>query len=224
MVNYEVDPSLLRRYVPAGTSLDSYQGKTYISLVGFQFRRTKLLGRFPVPLHINFDEVNLRFYVHRKNEDDDRRGVVFVAEVVPRRAIAATARLIYGENYRCCAMKHRVERGSGRVRAEYQWRSGGRWCKVFAEAVGHFALPEAGSLEQFITEHYWGYSAQRDGGCLEYQVAHDPWEVWSAESGGLEGDVEAVYGAEFAAILRGRPASAFLADGSPVTVFKGVRV
>ena len=101
MLNYEVEPNLLSRYVPPGTALDSFKGRTYVSLVGFRFCRTKLLGCFPAPFHANFDEVNLRFYVRRKAGNDERRGVVFIAEVVPRRAIAATARLAYGENYIC---------------------------------------------------------------------------------------------------------------------------
>jgi uncharacterized protein YqjF (DUF2071 family) len=98
MLNYEVEPGLLNRYVPTGTTLDSFNGRTYLSLVGFQFCQTKLLGCLPVPFHANFDEVNLRFYVRRKEGGEDRRGVVFIAEVVPRRAIATMARLAYGEN------------------------------------------------------------------------------------------------------------------------------
>src|SRR6185437_3576815 len=109
MLNYEVDPSLLNRYVPAGTTLDSLKGRTYLSLVGFQFCRTKILGCCPVPFHANFDEVNLRFYVRRREGVEDRRGVVFIAEVVPRHAIATMARLVYGENYRYCPMRHRIE-------------------------------------------------------------------------------------------------------------------
>jgi uncharacterized protein YqjF (DUF2071 family) len=108
MLNYEVEPSLLNRYVPPGTALDSFKGRTYVSLVGFRFCHTKLLGRFPVPFHVDFDEVNLRLYVRRKEGSDERRGVVFIAEVVPKRAIATTARLIYGENYTRLPMTHRI--------------------------------------------------------------------------------------------------------------------
>src|SRR5215469_12350333 len=82
MLNYEVEPSVLIRHLPHGTSLDSFKGRTYLTLVGFRFCRTKLLGRFTVPFHADFDEVNLRFYVRRREGGDDRRGVVFIAEVV----------------------------------------------------------------------------------------------------------------------------------------------
>jgi len=224
MLNYEVEPSLLSRYVPPGTSLDSFEGRIYVSLVGFRFCRTKLLGRFPIPFHADFDEVNLRFYVRRKEGGDDQRGVVFIAEVVPRRAIATTARLVYGENYTCLPMRHRIEaRESGKT-AEYQWKVDGQWCKLSAQTVGFPGHPQEGSLEQFITEHYWGYSAQRTGGCLEYHVSHVPWQVWATTLAGFEGDASTLYGSELGRVIRGRPASAFVADGSPVIVFRGNRI
>ena len=223
MLNYEVEPSLLDRYVPPGTALDSFNGRTYVSLVGFRFCDTKLLGRFPIPFHVDFDEVNLRFYVRRKEEGEYRRGVVFIAEVVPRRAIAAIARLIYGENYRYAPMMHRIETGESNKTAEYRWQVGAQWCRLSAEVAGLPAHPQEGSLEQFITEHYWGY-ATRGTGCVEYQVSHAPWQVWKTTSAGFEGEASALYGRELASVLQRRPDSAFLADGSPVTVFTGRRV
>jgi uncharacterized protein len=158
MLNYEVEPGLLKTYVPPGTTLDSFKGRTYFSLVGFRFCHTKLLGCFPVPFHVDFDEVNLRFYVRRKESgddrrDDDRRGVVFIAEVVPRRAIAATARLLYGENYKYLPMRHHIETEQLNKRAEYQWQVGNHWCTLSAQTAGIPTQPQEGSLEQFITEH-----------------------------------------------------------------------
>jgi uncharacterized protein YqjF (DUF2071 family) len=224
MLNYEVDPSLLHRYVPPGTLLDSFQGRTYISLVGFRFCQTKLLGHFSVPFHADFDEVNLRFYVRRTEGSDDRRGVVFIAEVVPRRAIATIARLLYGENYTCHPMRHYFETEESGRRAEYQWQIDNRWCKLWAQTVGAPERPEEGSLEQFITEHYWGYSTQRSGGCLEYHVSHVPWQVWATATRGFEGEANTLYGSGLGAVLQRHPDCAFVADGSPVIVFKGNRI
>ncbi len=224
MLNYEIDPSLLKQYVPAGTTLDSFGGKTYISLVGFQFCRTKLFGRIPVPFHTDFDEVNLRFYVRRKDGADERRGVVFISEVVPRRAIATTARLLYGENYRSFPMRHYFKTAGSKKTLEYQWRSDGQWCKLSAHTTGVPELPRAGSLEQFITEHYWGYSAHRGSGCIEYHVSHVPWHVWAATPAGFDGDASTLYGREMAALLQRRPDSSFVAEGSPVVVFRGIQI
>jgi uncharacterized protein len=224
MLNYVVDPELLSEYVPGGTALDSFEGRTYLSLVGFRFEDTRLLGRVAVPFHTNFDEVNLRFYVRRRCGSEDRRGVVFIAEVVPRRAVAAIARLLYGENYRCFPMKHSIQTEGIGKKMEYEWRVGGEWYRLRAQTKGHPAHPQDGSLEQFITEHYWGYSAQSNGGCLEYRVTHEPWRVWGSSEAGFEGDASVLYGSRLGAVLQRHPASAFVAEGSPVRVFKGDRI
>jgi uncharacterized protein len=156
MLNYVVEPGLLDPYVPVGTTMDAFNGKTYLSLVAFRFCRTKLLGYVPVPFHVNFEEVNLRFYVRRNDGDDDRRGVVFITEVVPRKAIAATARLLYGENYRHAPMRHISEENGGMKALEFQWKVRGDWCRLWARVKGLPTHPPDGSLQQFITEHYWG--------------------------------------------------------------------
>jgi uncharacterized protein len=226
MLNYEVDPRLLNPYVPPGTSLDSFDGRTYVSLVAFRFCRTKLLGLFSVPFHADFDEVNLRFYVRREHDGEERRGVVFIAEVVPRRAIAATARLLYGENYKYFPMRHRVVPEGLSTTAEYQyeWQVGGQWCTISAQTAGPPARPQEGTLEQFITEHYWGYSGQGSSGCLEYHVSHIPWQVWVTRAARFEGEASTLYGKELADVLHQRPTSAFVADGSPFTLFRGCKI
>jgi len=224
MLNYEVDRGLLARYVPAMTELDSFEGRTYVSLVGFCFNKTRLLGRLAVPFHADFEEVNLRFYVRRKAGGEDRRGVCFIAEIVPRRAIAWVARLVFGENYLRFPMEHRIEGDADNGMVAYNWRVGDRKCRLFLEAAGEPLVVGQGSLEQFITEHYWGYSRQRSGGCVEYRVAHQPWRVAVATNAGFEGDPTATYGPAFATVLRGKPESAFLADGSSVEVFAGEKI
>jgi uncharacterized protein len=224
MLNYEVDPGILAKYVPPGTELDAFAGKVFVSLVGFRFLHTKLFGVLSVPFHGEFEEVNLRFYVRRRDPSGDRRGVVFIREIVPKPAVARMARFVYGENYVSYPMRHNVSaQGAGRT-AEYQWRRGRTWCRLFAQGLTGPSYATEGSLEQFITEHYWGYAARRKGGSLEYHVSHTPWRVWTSTTAGFGGDATALYGSEMAAILRRRPDSAFIADGSPVSVFTGRRI
>ena len=224
MVNYEVDPSVLASYVPNGTELDSFDGKTLVSLVGFRFLRTRLFGLLPIPFHSDFDEVNLRFYVRRRHSAEERCGVVFIREVVPKYAVAYIARAVYGEQYSCVSMRHKITTDGNHKSAEYEWRLGRKWCKLCARAESDAVLPAEGSLEQFITEHYWGYSAQRDGGCIEYHVTHDPWRVWSATDAGFYGDATTLYGPALAGVLGNALHSAFIAEGSPVLVYKGSRI
>ena len=224
MVNYAVEAKLLHDYVPPGTVLDSFDGRTYVSLVGFQFRRTQLFGALPVPFHRDFDEVNLRFYVRHREGNEDRRGVVFIAEIVPKWAIAKVARIVYGENYIRLPMKHRVDKTGATITAEYEWQQGGAWSKIYVHASGDPTPAGEGSLEQFITEHYWGYSKQRNGSSLEYRVLHVPWNVWKSTAAGFEGDATGVYGVELGTVLQRPPDSAFIADGSPVSVLMGKKI
>ena len=225
MLNYEVDASMLLPLVPAGTELDRWKGKVFASLVGFRFLKTKLLGFLPIPMHSNFEEVNLRFYVRRQVGSEVRRGVVFIREVVPRRAIAFIARTFYKENYVALPMAYEIRAaGDYGLRVAYRWRSGNLWSEMNLETDGNSELPGEGSIEQFITEHYWGYSAQPGGGCVEYHVTHRSWRVWQARGSAFEGDAEKLYGKEIAAVLRVKPESAFLAEGSAVTVMWGRRL
>jgi uncharacterized protein YqjF (DUF2071 family) len=225
MLNYEVDPGVLRPFVPVGTELDSWQGKTFVSMVGFQFLNTRLCG-MAIPFHSNFEEVNLRFYVRRLTKEGWRRAVVFIKELVPSHAIAWTARAFYNENYVALPMRHELRHGDdGTVRsAAYEWDFKGRKNRLELATAGIAKTAQEGSSEEFITEHYWGYARQRDGGTVEYRVEHPRWRVWLAQSSALDCDVEGLYGTSFAAFLRRPPASAFLADGSDVTVFKGTRL
>jgi hypothetical protein len=220
MLNYEIDPALLAARIPAGTELDLFQGRAFVSLVGFRFLDTRLRG-ISIPFHRDFDEVNLRFYVRRCEAGVVKRGVVFIQEIVPRRAIAAIARWVYHENYRALPMSHGViDDGAGPC-VEYRWRLGQCWSRFAASGTGVARQMVEGSLDQFIAEHYWGYCAQPDGGTMEYHVAHPPWRVWDVASAEFSGDAEALYGHAFVAILNRPPDSAILAEGSPVTVYAG---
>jgi uncharacterized protein YqjF (DUF2071 family) len=223
MLNYAVDPAVLLRLVPRGTELDAWGERTYVSVVGFMFLDTRVLG-VPIPLHRDFEEVNLRFYVRRRGPEGWRRGVVFVKEIVPRPTIATVARVLYNEPYVALPMRHRVEIGPQGGTAEYGWRLRGRWCALRATVRGAPRPLAAGSEEEFITEHYWGYTARRDGGTAEYRVEHPAWRVWRAESAALDADVAALYGPRFADALSAPPLSALVAEGSPIVVRRGRRI
>lgn len=226
MLNYAVDPALLAHLVPNGTEVDQFEGKTYISLVGFRFLRTRVRGIW-IPFHSDFDEVNLRFYVKPKPPGPLRRGVVFAREVVPRYAIAKVAQIAFHENYIALPMRHRIVKPvseHGRIEVDYRWKHDGAWNSLGVECSGRPAFAAEGSLEQFITEHYWGYAAQPDGGCVEYQVEHPRWRVWNAAVAKFEGKPAALYGPDLAGCLAHDPDSAFLADGSPVVVYSGTRL
>ena len=228
MVNYEVAPDVLRPWVPAGVELDTWEGKTLASIVAFEFLDTRVLG-VGIPGHRNFHEVNLRFYVRRQVNDQWRRGVVFVKELVPRRAIAYVARWLYSERYKAVRMNGTVWHGRCKqdlpdwtTFIRYWWRAGRSYEGVYAEASGEPTPVMEGSEAAFITDHAWGYSACRVG-TLEYQVEHPPWRVWDLSHVVLDCDVGRLYGDSFGKHLK-EPCSAFVAEGSPVVVRWGRRL
>lgn len=218
MLNYAVDPKLVAPLVPSGTELDFYKGETFLSVVGFLFLDTRLLG-FPIPLHRDFEEVNLRFYIRRQSADTWRRGVAFVRELVPKRAIAVTARVFYGEPYSALPMRHEIVHRDGEIAVEYGWRRGRKWESIALSASGEPQGSKQDSLEEFITEHYWGYTKCGDR-CSEYRVEHPRWKIWPATKWKFEADIDSLYGADFVETLTANPTSAFIAEGSHVQVFR----
>jgi uncharacterized protein YqjF (DUF2071 family) len=224
MLNYEIEPAALAPFVPAGTELDSWNGRTFVSMVGFLFLRKRVFG-VPIPFHQDFEEVNLRLYVRRQASEGWRRGVVFVKEIVPRAAIAWLARQVYNEPYIAVPMRHEIASEAGVVKAaEYGWRFSGRENRLAVVTQGPAKSLVPGAAAEFITEHYWGYNRQRNGTTMEYRVEHPPWRVYDVTTTTLDCDVVGLYGERFRASLAGQPASAFLAEGSEVTVYRGVRL
>jgi uncharacterized protein len=219
MANYEVAPELLEKRVPKGTSLDFQNGKCFVSLVAFMFLDTRVLG-LPIPFHINFEEVNLRFYVKRENENETRRGVVFVKEIVPRLAIALVADWVYGEPYECWNMSHtRTEKEVG-----YAWSKGDTKNHITIEIGKNTGVPSENSHGEFIIEHYWGYTSRGANRTDEYKVEHPKWELFDVEYAEIDADFGKLYGAEFAFLSDTQPDSIFMAKGSEIAVYKGEKL
>ena len=242
MLNYRVAPELLLPFVPAGTELDLWNGAAYLSVVGFVFADTRVLG-VPIPFHRTFEEVNLRLYVRRTVAGETRRGVTFIRELVPRVAIAAVARWTYNEPYLALPMRHRVEPADpadlansspssrdghasirGSIRAEYEWRTRSGWSGIHMTTESASTPAPSGSHEEFITHRLWGYTTQRDGTTIEYEVRHRAWTVWLARTAQLSGDMARVYPSQLVPALSHPPDSALFADGSAVTVHSPNRV
>lgn len=219
MANYEVSPEILETRIPNGTSLDFNEGKCFVSLVGFMFLDTRVLG-LPIPFHINFEEVNLRFYVKRETADETRRGVVFVKEIVPRLAIAMVADLVYGEPYECWKMSHtRTEKEVG-----YTWRKGDSVNQIKVEIDENIGVPAENSHGEFIIEHYWGYTKRGANRTDEYKVEHPKWELFSVGNVEINVDFGKTYGEKFAFLSDEKPYSILLAKGSEIAVYKGEKL
>lgn len=217
LINYEVDPGLLENHLPKGTEIDLWNGKCYISLVGFMFEDVKLIG-VRVPFHINFEEVNLRFYVKRSENGNWKRGVVFIKEIVPKPALAIVANLIYKENYQTLPMRHAVIETEHLKKFCYQWKYKGKWNIIEVETEKNLVEISENSEAEFITEHYFGYTKVSKNTTFEYEVRHPKWEQFQTINHNIDIDFEANYGSRFAFLQQQKPCSVFLAKGSKITV------
>jgi uncharacterized protein YqjF (DUF2071 family) len=222
LANYSVDKELLLPYLPPFTVLDDWQGKYYISLVGFMFLNTKLRG-YGVPFHGNFEEVNLRFYVKYYDGEQWKRGVVFIKEIVPKPAITLIANTIYGEKYQTLRMKHRWDIGVEQQEIAYAWKSKA-WNEIKVNAAIKSEAIPVGSDAEFITEHYWGYTKIRPTQTSEYGVDHPRWETYPMINYEINVDFENNYGKDFAFLSNTKPNSVMLAEGSGIFVMKGKKL
>jgi uncharacterized protein YqjF (DUF2071 family) len=221
MAQYEVAPTTLAPWLPRGVEVDLYQGRCCVSLVGFLFDRVRVKG-LAVPFHTRFEEVNLRFYVRRTEADGTvRRGVVFVREFVPRAAITLIANALYEEPYATLPTRSSMVHSQGSLGVEYAWRHDGRWHSLAVEAAPEQQPIAAGSEEEFLTEHYWGYTKRRDGSTSVYEVRHPRWNIYALSSHKIDADLGALYGPAFAHLDGANPSSVLLAEGSAVSVHSG---
>ena len=217
MINYVVPEDLLIPYLPKGVELDTFEGKCYVSLVAFHFLNTKVKG-MAFPFHKNFEEVNLRFYVKYKENNEYKRGVVFISEIVPRRMIVWVAQIIYREKYSYAPMSSSVEETENQRNLLFSWGAPvNYWLQVITENKIHPI--EAGSKEEYIFEHYWGYTTVNKTKTGEYSVEHPRWNIYPVVDTTLQVDFKSLYGSSFAFLNNTTPDSVFVAEGSAIKVY-----
>lgn len=221
MANFQVDPAFLQPYVPAGTTLDLWQDRCYISLVGFLFRKVRVKG-IAIPFHTRFPEINLRFYVKQEVDGVIRRGVVFISEIVPKPAISFVANQLYQEKYRTLPMQYDWKIHSNEQEVVYQCKNKGRWNRLEVIAGKDATALKSGSEEAFITEHYWGFAAGKRG-TTAYQVMHPQWDIAAVQSSSISKDFFGIYDPAFRFLDSEKPVSVFLAEGSAIQVYSGQR-
>lgn len=217
IANYAINSKVLTKYLPLKTELDLWNGTCYVSLVGFMFLNTKLLG-LPIPFHRNFEEVNLRFYVKYKDHGKWKRGVVFIKEIVPKPALTFIANAIYKEHYQTMKMSHSWKEFEKERTVEYTWSFNGKQNTFFLKADLEPVTIDRNSESEFITEHYWGYTKAGANSTYEYEVTHPKWDCYAVRDYKIDVDFESVYGKDFAMLNHLKPTSVMLAEGSEITV------
>ena len=217
MANYAVNPELLKPYLPNGVELDFYNDKTYVSLVGFMFKQTSLFN-IPIPFLGTFEEINLRFYVKRVDGDTIKRGVVFINETVPYKLVAWLANKLYKEHYIAIPTKNEIAINNLSKSIKYQWKINKEWNHIAVNTATERESMLAGSVEEFIFEHYYGYTKINKQLSQEYKVNHLRWLVNKVKDYSIHCDFKSMYGDDFYFLKDHQPDSVIVAEGSPVTV------
>ncbi len=222
MANYAIDSQILEKYLPVRTQYDLFHGEVYVSLVGFMFMETSILG-IKFPFHTNFEEVNLRFYVKRPHNEGWKRGVVFISEIVPLPTVTFIANNFYGEHYRTMPMKHKMSTVNDEFTVEYYWKKK-NWnsLKIITGTSTHDMI--ADSEEDFFTQQYWGYNRVSENSTLEYEVLHPSWKFYDTKGYTIDVDFANIYGDKFSFLQNQKPKSIFLAEGSTISLKKGTRL
>lgn len=217
MANYEVNAEVLKPYLPNGVEIDLYKNKMYVSLVGFMFKRTSLFN-IPIPFLGTFEEVNLRFYVKRVEGDIIKRGVVFINETVPYKLVAWLANKLYKENYIAVPTKNLINDTESSKSIKYEWKKNKGWNHLAVNTLKEKEQMLPGSIEEFIFEHYYGYTKLNGLLSQEYKVNHPRWQVNKVIDYSVHCDFTSMYGNDFSFLDKQKPDSVIVAEGSPVTV------
>lgn len=217
MVNYQIDPEILIPFLPKGVELDLFEGKAYVSLVGFMFKNTKLFT-IPIPKFGTFEEINLRFYVTRTEDTITKRGVVFINETIPYKIVAWMANKLYKEHYTVIPTKHSIIKDFINQKIKFEWLLHKKWNSIYIENDLSTSEMEPDSLEKFIYEHYYGYTKIDTLKTEEYRLHHPSWRIHEVLDYEINCDFKAMYGNAFSVLNHTKPSAVFIAEGSSVGI------
>ena len=101
---------------------------------------------------------------------------------------------------------------------EYQWKINKSWNSISIEASAAKAEMQTNSFEEFIFEHYYGYTKINNFKTEEYKINHPRWNTNKINNYKISCDFDKMYGSDFSILNGIEPHSIFLAEGSPVSI------
>lgn len=165
-----------------------------------------------------FEEVNLRFYVKRLVGNEIRRGVVFINETVPNKIVAWLANALYKEHYIAIPTRYNWRLSEHSKDISYRWKVQTKWNAIDVVAGTMQIEMQIGSMEEFIFEHYYGYTKINTKESMEYKVNHGRWTINELRSYVIDCDFGACYGKDFSVLNKIKPKSVYITDGSAVSI------
>jgi len=229
LLSYRVPDTLVSSHI-GPFELDKWQGNAYVSVVGFHFGKTRIVGIPPGPLLpdvANFAQWNLRTYVRtpnsegrnaRSNTPDESRGVVFIKEFVPSPMVTGLVRYLYKENYVTTRLSLEKSQNGEIQNARYDMEYGGKRHSMSAQTTAKATLLDAGSADYFFTERYWGSPGGKNKSVISFQIEHAPWKTYSVESHVIAADYGVLYGDEWRFLNDCTPDYVTWCDGSSVGI------
>ena len=222
-LNFQIDPRLLKRHVPKGLELRFFEGETYVSLVAMVLRRVKAWG-IPVPFAGGFGEMNLRFYVRRKDGDGYQHGACFLKDYVSGAAGAWILGSVFKGDFGRLKIKHnnsgfKSDDPEVVPKVDYRWTVGSNTNRIRIVARKKLTRILPNSKVGFILDNSNEYG-RHGRKTLEYRAQHPRWTIWDAAQANFTCDVKTLFGEEFVKPLSRRPASVFVSGGSNVKIFR----
>ena len=183
-LHWEVPYAELQKLVPAGLTIDTFEGKAYIGLVPFTLTGVRPVGTPPLPWISTFHEINVRTYVHAGGRDP---GVWFFSLDASSTVAVAAARAAYKLAYFHAAIEFATSKGPLPIIGFHSTRDDPRGqmpahAHIRYQAVEGPAGPAApGTLEHFLIERYILYSEDEQRRLHRARVHHQPYPVQRAE-------------------------------------------
>ncbi|HVW25034.1 MAG TPA: DUF2071 domain-containing protein [Polyangiaceae bacterium] len=198
-LHYRADADRLASTIPRGLELDTFDGAAFVSVVPFRMTNVGPRGLNFLPRVSAFPELNVRTYVTAGG----RPGVWFYSLDAASALAVEAARAFFHLPYLRASMKcDRDDAGWVHYESE-RVDARGRAARFRARyrALGSPRRAAPRSLEEFLTDRYCLYAADRAGRVHRGHIHHVPWPLRDAQ---LEVDVDTM--TEAAGLFVGREA------------------
>ncbi len=177
--HWSFPPETIQALIPAGLTLDTFDGRAWVGVVPFYMRNIRLRGLPPMTYTSAFAELNVRTYVTQ----DDKAGVWFFSLDASNRIGVEVARRFFYLPYfitdmRLTQHEHTIDYFSHRV----DRRTGGGDFIGSYYPVSDIYLSEQDTLDHWLTERYCLYSQAHDGTLFRGEIQHVPWPLQRAEA------------------------------------------
>lgn len=182
-LHWPVDPNAVAHLFPAGTRPDVFaDGLTYVGLVPFVMRQTRVGTALPLPYFGAFAETNVRLY---SVDDDGRHGVVFRSLETQRLAVVPVTRIGLGVPYDWSKMRVTRSAESITYASARRWPRRGLFSRITVR-VGASVQPTP--LEVWLTAR-WGAHTRKAGRTWWFPNEHGTWPLCAAEVLELDDDL-----------------------------------